>query len=174
MADLRGREGREPPPSWGPKFFQFHAVFGKIWQYCMLAPPPRELAPPPRGNHGSATEYHVKNKFHHKQLKLFCLLTERRSSTSAGSVDVTSLSRTTCWSTRERTQTSVPTRATSVGKRSDARTISGTTGKQTTALEVFHNYTKLAMLEGIRVEHKRSRVQSPLEVADLILLRKPL
>ena len=26
-------------PSWGPKFFQFHAVFGKIWQNRMLAPP---------------------------------------------------------------------------------------------------------------------------------------
>ena len=31
----RGREGRPP----GPKFFQFHAVFGKIWQDRMLAPP---------------------------------------------------------------------------------------------------------------------------------------
>ena len=29
---------RDAPP--GPKFFQFHAVFGKIWQHCMLAPPP--------------------------------------------------------------------------------------------------------------------------------------
>ena len=33
-----GCEGHVPPP-WGPKFFQFHAVFGKIWQNCMLAPP---------------------------------------------------------------------------------------------------------------------------------------
>ena len=40
-----------PPRS---KFFQFHAVFGKIWQNRMLAPP-GELAPPPRGNPGSAT-----------------------------------------------------------------------------------------------------------------------
>ena len=32
------------------KFFQFHAVFGKIWQNRMLAPPPR-------GNPGSATYY---------------------------------------------------------------------------------------------------------------------
>ena len=47
-----GREGRAPP--WGPKFFQFHAVFGKIWQNCMLARP-GELAPPPRGDPGSAT-----------------------------------------------------------------------------------------------------------------------
>ena len=37
----------------GDKFFQFHAVFGKIWQIRMLAPPPR-------GNPGSATDicYH--------------------------------------------------------------------------------------------------------------------
>ena len=27
---------RTPP---GPKFFQFHAVFGKIWQNRMLMPP---------------------------------------------------------------------------------------------------------------------------------------
>ena len=39
----------------GRKFFQFHAVFGKIWQNRMLAPP-RELAPPPRGNPGSVTD----------------------------------------------------------------------------------------------------------------------
>ena len=51
-----GPEGRAPPP-WGPKFFQFHAVFGKIWQNRMLAPPPGELAPPPRGNPGSATDF---------------------------------------------------------------------------------------------------------------------
>ena len=33
VADLRGARGT------GPKFFQFHAVFGKIWQNRMLAPP---------------------------------------------------------------------------------------------------------------------------------------
>ena len=48
-----GREGRAPPL--GSKFFQFHAVFGKFWQNRMLAPP-GELAPPPRGNPGSATD----------------------------------------------------------------------------------------------------------------------
>ena len=48
-----GREGRVPP--WGSKFFRFHAVFRKIWQLRMLAPPPGELAPPPRGNPGSTT-----------------------------------------------------------------------------------------------------------------------
>ena len=41
---------------WGSKFFQFHAVFGKIWQNHMLAPSPRELAPPPQRNPGSATD----------------------------------------------------------------------------------------------------------------------
>ena len=34
------------------------AVFGKIWQNRMLDRPPRELAPLPRGNPGSATEIH--------------------------------------------------------------------------------------------------------------------
>ena len=36
VADLRGVRGT---PSPRPKFFQFHAVFGKIWQNRMLAPP---------------------------------------------------------------------------------------------------------------------------------------
>ena len=52
VADLRGARGCTPPR--GPKFFQFHAVFGKCWQNRMLAPP-GELAPPPWGNPGSAT-----------------------------------------------------------------------------------------------------------------------
>ena len=47
--DLGGRERRPPPPAL--KFFQFYAVFGKIWQNRMLAPPPR-------GNPGSATSIH--------------------------------------------------------------------------------------------------------------------
>ena len=38
----------------GPKFSQFHAVFRKIWQNHMLAPP-GGLAPPPTGNPGPAT-----------------------------------------------------------------------------------------------------------------------
>ena len=49
----KGGAGDAPP---GSKFFQFHAVFGKIRQICVLAPP-GELAPPPRGNPGSATGY---------------------------------------------------------------------------------------------------------------------
>ena len=44
----KGGAGEMRPP-WGSKFFQFHAVFGKIRQI-------RILAPPPRGNPGSATE----------------------------------------------------------------------------------------------------------------------
>ena len=42
-----GQQGCVPP--WGPKFFQFHAVFGKIWQNHILVAPPQ-------GNHGSATD----------------------------------------------------------------------------------------------------------------------
>ena len=52
MADLGGA-GARPPPPWAPKFFRFHAVFGKIWQNRMLAPP-GELAPP-WGNPGSGS-----------------------------------------------------------------------------------------------------------------------
>ena len=55
VADLRGGARDAGPPP-GSKFFQFHAVFGKLWQNRMLAPSPGELAPPPRGNPGSATD----------------------------------------------------------------------------------------------------------------------
>ena len=34
-----------PPSPRGSKFFQFHAVFGKFWQNCMLAPPWKVGAP---------------------------------------------------------------------------------------------------------------------------------
>ena len=37
VADLKGSRGMHPP-RWS-KFFQFHAVFGQIWQNHMLAPP---------------------------------------------------------------------------------------------------------------------------------------
>ena len=46
----RGAPGACPP---GPKCSQSHAVFCKIWQNHMLAPP-GGLAPPPTGNPGSA------------------------------------------------------------------------------------------------------------------------
>ena len=42
VANLRGA-----PPPYGPKFSQFHAVFGNVLQNRMLAPPPT-------GNPGSA------------------------------------------------------------------------------------------------------------------------
>ena len=70
VADLHSKILDARPP-WGSKFFHFHAVFGRknrlahpLWE---LAPPwgkswirhwlvlPGELAPPPRGNPGSAT-----------------------------------------------------------------------------------------------------------------------
>ena len=54
-----GSKGDARPPSPpGSKFFQFQAVFRRIWQSRMLAPPPLPggLALPPRGNPGSATD----------------------------------------------------------------------------------------------------------------------
>ena len=43
VADLGG-------PPYGPKFSQFHAVFRKIWQNHMLAPPlPRRVGAPSYG-----------------------------------------------------------------------------------------------------------------------------
>ena len=49
VADLRG--ARASP--YAPKWSQFHAVFWKISQNRMLAPPsPRGLTPPPTGNPG--------------------------------------------------------------------------------------------------------------------------
>ena len=39
-----------------PNYFDFMQLLGKCWQNCVLAlPSPRELAPPRRGNPGSAT-----------------------------------------------------------------------------------------------------------------------
>ena len=54
VADLHNKILDTPLPPWGPKFFQFHAIFGEIWQNHMLAPP-GELVPPRRRNPGSAT-----------------------------------------------------------------------------------------------------------------------
>ena len=57
VADLRGgvRDAR-PPPS-ASKFFQFHAVFGRIGQNCVFTPPLEGSRPPPWGNPGSVTDY---------------------------------------------------------------------------------------------------------------------
>ena len=40
---------------YGPKFSQFHPVFGKFWQNLRLAPPRAGFAPPAMGNPGSAS-----------------------------------------------------------------------------------------------------------------------
>ena len=52
MADLRGTQGTCPRGPNSFNFMQFLEKFGKIicWR------PPGELAPPPRGNPGSATD----------------------------------------------------------------------------------------------------------------------
>ena len=76
MADLGGGQPRHAPP-YGPKFSQFRAVFRKIWQNHILAPPPphRGLVPPPMGNPGSAPdlgivccvfEYYYISKYSHE------------------------------------------------------------------------------------------------------------
>ena len=39
VADLHSKILDAPHPLRGPKFFQFHAVFGNFWQNRMLAPP---------------------------------------------------------------------------------------------------------------------------------------
>ena len=50
MADLTGRARRAL--SYDQKISQFYAVFWKIWQNLMLAPP-RIVGAPPMGNPGS-------------------------------------------------------------------------------------------------------------------------
>ena len=50
VADLRG--ARETPP--GPNSFNFMQFLGKFGKFVCWRPP-GELAPPPRGNPGSAT-----------------------------------------------------------------------------------------------------------------------
>ena len=52
MADLRGRKGRPPG---GPNSFNFMQFLGKFDNIVCWRPLPGELAPPPRGNPGSAT-----------------------------------------------------------------------------------------------------------------------
>ena len=44
VADLHSKILDARPPQ-GPKFFQFHAVFGNFWQNRMLAPPPGSWRP---------------------------------------------------------------------------------------------------------------------------------
>ena len=52
----KGWARRTHAPLWGSKFFQFHAVFGGNLAKMVCWRPPGELAPPPRGNPGSATD----------------------------------------------------------------------------------------------------------------------
>ena len=52
VADPRGDAPGARPLPHGPKFSQFHAVFRKIWQNHMLAPPPtgNPVSAPVKGN----------------------------------------------------------------------------------------------------------------------------
>ena len=49
ILDMSGGGSKGAHVPLGSKFFEFHVVFGKIWRNRMLAPPPR-------GNPGSATK----------------------------------------------------------------------------------------------------------------------
>ena len=55
MADLRGRQGRPPPPRLGLISFIFIQFLGKIWRNNTFLPSPLRLAPQDLGNSGSAT-----------------------------------------------------------------------------------------------------------------------
>ena len=62
VADLHSKILDAHPPPGGPSsfnFMQFWGNFGKI----VCCPPPGDLAPPPRGNPGSATDYLPANSF---------------------------------------------------------------------------------------------------------------
>ena len=61
MADLRGAQGPVAPPR--SKLFQFHAVFGKIWQNRILVPP-GVLAPRPQGIRDPSLPSHADINFH--------------------------------------------------------------------------------------------------------------
>ena len=54
LADLEGARGTRAPP--GPNSFNFMQFLGAFGKIVCWRPLPRELAPPPRGNPGSATE----------------------------------------------------------------------------------------------------------------------
>ena len=58
MADLKVARGTHTRSTAPPRsiFFQFHVVFGKIWQNRMLAPPSGEFAPLRTENPGSVPE----------------------------------------------------------------------------------------------------------------------
>ena len=56
VADLRGG-ARDAHPPGGPNSLNFNQLLGKFGKIICWRPPPGELAPPPRGNPGSATGY---------------------------------------------------------------------------------------------------------------------
>ena len=58
VADLRG--GRRGRPPGGPNSFDFMQFLGNFGKIVCCRPPPGELAPPPRGNPGSATAHQQK------------------------------------------------------------------------------------------------------------------
>ena len=64
VADLRGgvRDARPPLAS---KFFQFHAVFGRIWQNCVFTPPP----PPLEGSRPPLGKSWIRHCHWHQRIK---------------------------------------------------------------------------------------------------------
>ena len=67
VADLRGAQGTRAPPG-GPNSFNFMQFLGKFDKFLCWRPP-GELAPPPRGNPGSATvTYSVDHRFQQKKV----------------------------------------------------------------------------------------------------------
>ena len=47
----KGGRSRRAPPPYSPNFSHFHAVFGKIWQNRMLAPPSPRVGAPSYGEY---------------------------------------------------------------------------------------------------------------------------
>ena len=60
VADLRGALGTRPP-SPGAKILSISCSFWEILAKSYVGAPPGKLAPPPRGNPGSATGNYSKN-----------------------------------------------------------------------------------------------------------------
>ena len=54
VADLRGAQGSRPPPT-GDQILSIPCIFWENLSKLYVGVPPGELAPPPRGNPGSAT-----------------------------------------------------------------------------------------------------------------------
>ena len=65
----KGAQGTRPPLG-GPNSFNFMQFLGNFGKIVCWHPPPGELAPPPRGNPGSATVLIFKQKTKKKKKKL--------------------------------------------------------------------------------------------------------